>query len=246
MIPHNKNVLIIDDKIAELREEITDPLKEMGYNIVPIESPKSGIDSASHHYGIILIDYEFKEPDKYTGADLCKIIRKKCPLSVIILVTGTGKEYISNFISRDWDGYFEKAAGGRLPSKYDQYLSTCLDEAIRNRYDSVPYLKDIPNDKLLEKSVNLLDDLEAYFKSNSRTKTHTVDAVAKDLNLGTGNNLSQKFQIAPKDDNGEPIGSMLFKKGLVFRHLIINNPDKWNLSKKYVPNLKELVDYYRI
>jgi hypothetical protein len=265
---YNNNVLVIDDDIesnSALKDEIVEPLKKMGFIVKTQTDPCDGRVLASHKYSVILIDYRFTRYDEsqINGNTLCRDIRKKCPLSTLILITAYGSsefEKISHGLQSD--GTFAKGKLGRLPSKLYDDLKSCLTRAVSNRDERLPYLKEIHHDNSLNKFKYKLELLEEIFvkESNQQTPTPppenwTVDVIAEEMDKMykkdeesqkdtkkyiTRESLTQDFQLK-NTKTGE-----LMRPALIFRHLLIENPNAWKQSRNKFKKLKDLIEYFEI
>lgn len=171
MESYNKKILIIADKMEEIYP-IQNILKLLGYLVEPQSNPESGLAIASHKYSIIFIDYQFDNSTKYTGTSLCCAIRKKCPLSTIILLTNYGKENIGNFVYADWDGYFDKESTGARARDLDDLMKDCVAKAITLQYTlKLPILNKISQEtKAINDKRGILDKLEQLYNNNPDAK----------------------------------------------------------------------------
>lgn len=242
MKPYNNNILVIDDKVEELTDEIITPLKRMNFNVEKQSNPQSGLQIASHYYSVIFIDFQFDNSTELDGTKLCKKIRKRYPLSTLILLTAFGKENIQNFAHAPWDGYFEKDEPGTRPSELDIRLLERLNEAVKERFENVPFLKNIPNELAkINKATYILNKLQDLFNTKAEAKIWSDEAIATELEFNNRAALAQKFTQQNSETNE------IKKDALIFRHIIMSNPpSEWNLAKEYYNPLKKLVDYFRI
>jgi len=243
MKPYNNNILVIDDKAEEIKVEVIEPLQRMSFQVEIQTNPESGRDIANHRYSVILIDFKFDLFPHITGSTLCEAIRKKCPLSTIILITAFGKEHFEQFTSYPWDGCFEKGKLGVLASQLDERIKNRLDEAVRKRYATeLPhYFLTIPDElDLINKYSEILDKIEKVYQEKTNKRKYTVTEMAKKIK-NTRSNLSQIFQI--QEDSGT-----LTKKGLVIRHILMNeeNLERWEKTKSEFEPLQKIIDFYRI
>lgn len=239
MSPYNKNILIIDDKVTEIEAEIIMPLSRMSFIIEKQSNPESGLEVASHKYSVIFIDFKFDNSTKHNGTSLCYSIRKKCPLSTLILLTAFGKENIDQFTHAPWDGYFEKGKKGIRARELDSILENCLNEAVGRRYDKTPYLKNMPNEETkIKERIDILNKLQNLFVSNSAAKRWNDEAIAKQLGYNNRTALSQKFTTTNSETDE------LKKDALIFRHIIINKLTDCTLAKEHYAPLKNLVDFF--
>lgn len=242
MESYNRNILIIDDKAHELNRDAAfqDLLERLGFTVEMQVTPESGLIVASHKYSVIFIDYQFGENAKHTGTSLCYAIRKKCPLSTIILLTAYGKENIGNFNHADWDGYFEKDFIGKKASELDDLMKNCLTKAITIRHtQKLPILNKIPHEtKAINDKKNILDNLEQLYNNTPAAKMWDDTAVAKELGYNNRTALSLKFTCENEETNS------LKKEALIFRHILLNNPTSWQQARKHYKPLKRLAEFF--
>lgn len=243
MKPYNNNILVIDDKAEEIRVEVIEPLQRMDFQVEVQANPESGRDIANHKYSVILIDFKFDLFPHITGSILCEAIRKKCPLSTIILITAYGKEHFEEFSSSSWDGCFEKGKLGVLASQLDERIKNRLDEAVRKRYSQkLPhYFLTIPDESdLINKYSEILDKIEKLYTEKAIRRKYTVAEIATKIS-NTRSNLSQIFQI--QEDSGT-----LTKKGLIIRHILMNeeNIERWAKAKSEFEPLQKIIEFYRV
>jgi len=241
MNPYNNNILIIDDKISELQAEIIEPLERMNFYIEKQPNPESGLCLASHRFSVIFIDFQFDFFPNINGAILCEKIRKKCPLSTLILITGYNRGHFEQFSHAPWDGGFEKGKLGERPSQLDIQIKECLNKSIKSRYDKIPLLSIVPNEReMITEKIRILDKLQSLYEMNKNAKHYDDTAVATELGYKNRSALSQKF--TPRNcDTGE-----LKKEALIFRHIIMNEPSKWELAKKHYSPLSHLLEFFSI
>lgn len=239
MESYNKNILIIDDKIQELEDEVVQPLKRLGFFVERQSNPESGLILASHYYSIVFIDYKFDNSTKHTGTSLCYKIREACPLSTIILLTAYGKENIGNFAHADWDGYFEKGKKGVKARDLDTIIQDCLTMAIKVRENKYPILGKIPSETqaIIDKKA-ILDKLEELYRDKPFANLWEDKAVALNIGYNSREALSGKFTCQTKGTKS------LIKEALIFRHLLMTNPDTWLLARKHYGPLRNLEIFF--
>lgn len=127
----NLTILFIDD-IRDEVEPFIDYLKNSGHDADNYaEDPYVGVQKASHKYDLIFIDFTFERKD-IDGTQVGLLLRKKCPLVPLVLLTAYGREKIREFIYVGFDDYFDKHIDGEKAKEKKERLSNCLSTALRN------------------------------------------------------------------------------------------------------------------
>ena len=242
MESYNKNILIINDKVEELKDKgFLSFLQPKGFKICWQPEPEVGLILASHKYSIIFIDFKFDNSVQYTGTSLCYAIREKCPLSTIILLTAYGKENIEKFSHAPWDGYIDKEQKGVKIRQLNSTIQNRITEAIEIRTNKISILSKIPNEtKAIDDKKTILNKLEKLYNDKPESKNWDDTSVAHQLEYKSRAALSQKFTCRNKETKE------LKKEALIFRHVLMNNPDAWKLAKDHYGPLKNLVAFFSV
>ena len=103
-------ILLLDDDLASVEGSVFTLKETYGNdNVTVIENEEEGIEEATFKYDVIFIDYKFSDdPNRKTGNQVALAIRKKNPISALILMTAYGSDNIRNFIYVGFDDYIAK------------------------------------------------------------------------------------------------------------------------------------------
>jgi CheY-like chemotaxis protein len=230
-----KTFLIIDDDRREVAPFI-DVLQSHGHSVDYRSDPNQGIKAANHQYHMIFVDFKFPIADK-DGTDVGMEIRKKCPLVPLVLFTANGKENIRDFIFVGFDDYFDKHPEGEKAREKKKRLFDCIENAVANFQRRTQTI--FPAEEL-ESIRCRLDNIEkAYSQSIAIDKTiqKIANEVSKIEGRGQqlkGQALSAMFQTAA---NGT-----LKTEALKARQLLIENPDKWPVTRDQFKPVKKLIE----
>ena len=133
-----QKILLIDDKLAELRKQIIIPLEDLGYEVTICAQPKDGLTLACHAYHLVFVDFKFDNSLNFNGASLGMKIREKCPLLPMVLLTAHGDEQIREFIYVGFDDYLDKNIAGEDEADMMERLQFCIEKAQENAQKRIP------------------------------------------------------------------------------------------------------------
>lgn len=124
-------ILVLDDDLASVKYSVKTLEKLYGEgSITVIEDEEEGIKKSTFNYDVIFIDFKFSaDPSRKTGNQVGMAIRRKNPLSALILMTAHSKDRIRDFIYVGFDDYIEKDV---RTTDYEQMFKNVVEKAIEN------------------------------------------------------------------------------------------------------------------
>lgn len=257
----NKNILYIDDDITtRLMDQLVSPLRDLGYQVKPIDDPELGVKEASHKYATILIDLKFEGPDMtIQGPDIFKQIRENYPLCTLILVTGKEEAAFEDMPLLNVDGCISKGHLETIKSKdLPNYLENKILKAFKLKLEKKDFkvLNEIEEGKhqdTIDSTVDVLNEIERLIQEKPDNKYVPINAVymaekASDEFIAK-RKQKQKLDITQISStpfkNPFLYKSQPFSKMLITMHILKNNPaDKWKNAKSKYPQLKNFIKYF--
>ncbi len=141
-------------------------LEKMGYDVVYVGKPEFGIESASHLYDVVFVDFDFADTSGLDGADISRNLEARCPLLPRILASayGSQNETLSRIMGVTFHAWFPKEIEGEDPRDIPIRLKKTILDAKQAVERS--FTLNFEEDDVLDMKERL-DALETAYKMNA-------------------------------------------------------------------------------